>query len=195
MDKLSDYVKVYPNVIPDHVCDMFVELFEKHKDKSRYFPLDDYRYHRLSLFNYPELHDYATAVMSLLGNISKQYFTQVNSDHMIYEGDDLIFGDTTIKKYDPDQTHKLIPHTDNGDAITAVRYLTMVGYLVDNDEGATYFPKLDVRVPCKKGSVALFPPTWQYQHMGEHCVKTPKYIIMCELHWPTMDPDYGVQKY
>ena len=181
LPSLTDYIRVYERVIDPRLCDLLVEGYESHKEYAEFFPSDEYRYHRLDLYHTPDLHSYSNAILNLLQNTSRQYFAQVGADHMLM--DDLTFGIPTIKKYEPDQTHTLVPHVDAGCADTAVRYLTMILYLTDNEQGATYFPQLDVRSPCKKGNIVIFPSTWQYQHMGEHAVKVPKYISMAQLHW------------
>ena len=54
--------------------------------------------------------------------------------------------------------------------------------LNDNEKGETYFPKLDISSPCKKGSILIFPPLWPWLHGGAKPINKSKYIVGSYLH-------------
>jgi hypothetical protein len=79
-----------------------------------------------------------------------------------------------IKKYDvKDQSFP--PHIDVMNLEMSRRFLVMFIYLTDNKAGETIVQ--DVRSPCTKGTMILFPPMWPWVHSGEAPVEVPKYIL------------------
>ncbi|BCV07817.1 MAG: hypothetical protein CM15mL3_0380 [Kanaloavirus sp.] len=60
----------------------------------------------------------------------------------------------------------------------------MLFYLNDVEEGGkTIFPYHHKEFTPVKGSVIIFPPTWEYPHLGEPPASNPKYIMSSYLHY------------
>lgn len=89
-----------------------------------------------------------------------------------------------VKKYVPGGDDRFDEHVDVGDYPSARRYLAMLFYLNDVEEGGeTVFPFHDMMVRPKTGSVLVFPPTWEYPHAGRPPISGPKYIMSTYLHY------------
>ena len=89
-----------------------------------------------------------------------------------------------IKCYN-DEADCFSPHVDVGDAASSRRFLAFLFYLNDNfDGGNTEFrlPNKQVIKP-EKGSVLMFPPTWQYPHEGRPVTAGTKFIMSTYLHY------------
>lgn len=93
------------------------------------------------------------------------------------------FEEVRIKKYMPDDDSRFESHVDVMNHLTAKRFLTFIMYLTDNMAGETEFLTLDIKIPCTRGNLLVFPPTWQYPHRGLKPIIEPKYICMTTLHY------------
>ena len=90
-----------------------------------------------------------------------------------------------IKRYGQD-VDQFSQHVDCTNLANSKRFLVFFLYLTDNDKGATVVEPIGgepVVSPCKKGSVLVFPPFWNFPHRGEMPVKTPKYIVGSYMHY------------
>ncbi len=95
-----------------------------------------------------------------------------------------------IKKYRPGQpTPEDFPtHIDAYNEKTAVRIVAFLWYLNDiEDGGATLFKKLGSVIESRTGRLAIFPPMWMYEHVGEAPVSNDKYVITSYLNF--CDPE------
>ena len=92
-----------------------------------------------------------------------------------------------IKHYTGDSNDQFAPHVDIGDATSCKRYLAFLFYLNDGfDGGSTLFYNSggdDVIITPKQGSVVVFPPTWQYPHVGMPVRNGDKYIMSSYLNY------------
>lgn len=173
---LRDYIKQYDDVIRPYSCEKIIAFFEAHKAHAKRYRTDGYDFTQLDVNEIDE--SLAMAVASECTKAFDGYIAQLGIDYM---EPSMRFEDVRIKKYDPDLDQEFGCHIDNYGPGSSDRFLTFIIYLDDNDEGSTYFPNFDVRVPCKKGSMAVFPPTWQYWHQGCKPVEKPKYILMTSM--------------
>lgn len=89
-----------------------------------------------------------------------------------------------VKKYDPETRDRFDEHVDVVNYATARRYLALLFYLNDVDEGGeTEFPLHGKMIKPEAGSVLVFPPTWEYPHAGRPPVSGSKYIMSTYLHY------------
>ena len=89
-----------------------------------------------------------------------------------------------IKKYEVGGVDRFDEHVDVIDHKSAKRCLAMLFYLNGVDEGGkTIFPYHHKEFTPVKGSVIIFPPTWEYPHLGEPPISNPKYIMSSYLHY------------
>tara|TARA_Y100000034_G_scaffold114845_1_gene151368 strand:+ start:1087 stop:1416 length:330 start_codon:yes stop_codon:yes gene_type:complete len=96
-----------------------------------------------------------------------------------------------MKRYLTNDYDRFDPHVDVLNHETARRFLAFFIYLNDVEEGGetqflninhpgTYLP---YTVKPKRGRLLMFPPTWQYYHVGLKPVSDRKYIIHSYCHY------------
>ena len=89
-----------------------------------------------------------------------------------------------IKKYEVGGEDRFDEHVDVINHKSAKRCLAMLFYLNDVEKGGkTIFPYHNKEFTPIKGSVIIFPPTWEYPHLGEPPISNPKYIMSSYLHY------------
>ena len=94
------------------------------------------------------------------------------------------FEEFRVKRYLDNGKDEFADHVDVGDHSSARRFLVVMMYLNDVEEGGTTdFPKLDIVIPPKCGRIVVFPPTWMYRHAGRPVIKGAKYILGTYLHY------------
>ena len=92
-----------------------------------------------------------------------------------------------VKCYTADTEDQFGPHVDVGDLESCKRYLAFLFYLNDDFKGGhTIFMRDnegDYIVSPKKGSVVVFPPNWQFPHVGTPVKDKDKYIMSSYLNY------------
>ena len=89
-----------------------------------------------------------------------------------------------IKKYAVGGQDRFDEHVDVVNHQSSRRCLAMLFYLNDIDSGGkTVFPYQNKEFTPKRGNVIIFPPTWEYPHLGEPPIGSPKYIMSTYLHY------------
>ncbi len=168
------------NILPTNLCDYLINLYESDKDnrervdnesKPTFTQLNLNRYHRKivsNLFNY-----FSLALDSYKKEVpSSKYLPEIK-----------YIEEFRIKKYEVGGVDRFDEHVDVIDHKSAKRCLALF-YLNDVDEGGkTIFPHHHKEFTPVKGSVIIFPPTWEYPHLGEPPISNPKYIMSSYLHY------------
>ena len=169
------------NILPTNLCDYLINVYESDKDnrervdnesKPTFTQLNLNRYHRKTvsnLFNY-----FSLALNSYKKDVpTSKYLPEIK-----------YIEEFRIKKYEIGGVDRFDEHVDVIDHKSAKRCLAMLFYLNDVDEGGkTIFPHHHKEFTPVKGSVIIFPPTWEYPHLGEPPVSNPKYIMSSYLHY------------
>lgn len=174
--QLTDFIRVYNNVVSDEYCDKLISIAE-----SQGFELYEepaYRFLQVNI-NQKGLLDIANDFASALIPIAENYFDSINVSKFIsVQG----FEQVRIKKYPAGSNFEFSSHIDAANKDTAVRYLIFILYLNDNN-GSTVFDQLDFEYEPRKGSVIVFPPFWMFPHSGKTPTDRDKYIMMTSLHF------------
>lgn len=171
---ISDFIRVYDDIIPGDVCDSLIELFESRTPEVHDTP--GYKFHQVNLMAGDDITPGVDLVQRVIPLIDL-YMQDVG-----FYGNPLPlthFEDVRIKRYTPGGEFKM--HVDVNDHASARRALIFIVYLNDND-GDTFFPHGGVRIQPKKGRVAIFPPFWMFPHSGTPPTTT-KYIAMSAVHY------------
>lgn len=178
-DKLTDYIKVYGDVLSESACKAIIDTFEAHRENVEYYDTDLYKFNQLELNRVPDLHNLTMSVAQRIKPFYQDYFHSLGMDQFV---DMDKWEAIRIKKYlkGTDEQFKL--HVDVTDHASAARFAVAILYLNDND-GYTAFPSLGVAVEPKPGRLIIFPPTWQYPHYGAKPTNNDKYILMTCLHY------------
>ena len=204
LEKKDMYVRVYENALSDSFCDHIIKKFEENPDFHALHPKTSYetrliikggleklkghvgaKYTTEMLFNEnkEELKYEDTYVSQQLGRYLVKYFNELD---LSGEAKGLIGNSDSgyqMQKYTKNEGRYIFHHDfsvefkrrDEGNQI-GYRTLTFLFYLNDVEEGGeTTFPEFKVKP--KKGSLLLFPATWNYVHSANIPKSNDKYII------------------
>ena len=169
------------HVLPDKACDFLIELYDSNpsqherieKDfKPTFTQLNLNRYHGKIV---SELCSYFNKSLDIYKSRVKQaqYLPKVE-----------LLEEFRIKKYNVGGSDRFDEHVDVVDHKTSKRCLAMLFYLNSVPVGGhTKFPEQGDSIRPTKGHVVVFPPTWEYPHIGEPPISNPKYIMSTYLHY------------
>ena len=169
------------HVLPDKACDFLIELYDSNpsqherieKDfKPTFTQLNLNRYHGKIV---SELCSYFNKSLDIYKSRVKQaqYLPKVE-----------LLEEFRIKKYNVGGSDRFDEHVDVVDHKTSKRCLAMLFYLNSVPVGGhTKFPEQGDSIRPTKGYVVVFPPTWEYPHIGEPPISNPKYIMSTYLHY------------
>jgi prolyl 4-hydroxylase len=184
MKNLSDYVRVYDNVLTESICSEIINLFES-------YPENHEKINAGGRPNFTQL-NYAREFarhsnFSELVKSFKFYIDQYQKDTRTGDyqfPNTYAFEEFRVKRYRPEKNERFDLHTDVGDHSSARRFLAFFFYLNDVDEGGeTVFPTLDISIKPKEGRLLIFPPLWMFPHSGMIPVSNTKYILGSYLHY------------
>jgi prolyl 4-hydroxylase len=176
---LSDFIKVYDNVFDGHSCKQLIDIFETCSEYHEIHDNDTYKFRQLNFNAHKETFPIAQGFVHHLISYYEKYFDDVGlSQYVNISG----FEEVRLKKYTLGDESQFKTHVDVADLLSSKRSLVAILYLNDND-GCTNFPTLDISVKPKVGRVVMFPPTWMFPHAGLPPTDKDKYIIMTCLHY------------
>lgn len=178
-DKLTDYIKIYDDVVSPASCKHIIDQYESHQHLVEVHDNDLYKFHQLNLNHTDDLMALANAYVQNLVPYYEDYFNSLGLRQYV---DIDNFEEVRIKKYAKGSGEQFRTHCDVMDKSSASRFAIAILYLNDND-GLTTFPHLNVGVPPKAGRVVIFPPTWMFPHNGIPPKDDDKYIMMTCLHY------------
>lgn len=174
MSKLSDYIKVYDDVITKETCDYLIRLFNS--EKSEHKKTIAYDFYETNMMRSKQFLNVGQQFTGLMQGIYSKY-----SSEFKFFPKTRYFEEPRMKRYEPNEgVFKW--HTDNTTTESSKRLLVMFFYLNDVEEGGETKFRFEstgeeISVKPKAGSVVCFPPTWQYPHMGCTPISGPKYVI------------------
>ena len=177
--KLSDFIRIYDDVVPVEHCKYIIEDFERHKEFVVEHDTPLYKFHQLNLNHTPDLIDLANAFAGSLVPYYEDYFNSLGMSQYVDMNN---FEEVRIKKYLKGSNDQFKTHVDVTDHASASRFCIAILYLNDND-GLTTFPHLGVGVQPKAGRVVMFPPFWMFPHNGLIPKNDDKYIMMTCLRY------------
>lgn len=178
-DKLTDFIKIYDDVVSPSSCKQIIEQFEQHQHLVEVHDTDLYKFHQLNLNHTEDLIQLANVYVNNLIPYYEDYFQSLGLRQYVEIEN---FEEVRIKKYLKGSEEQFKTHCDVMDKSSASRFAIAILYLNDND-GLTTFPNLGVGVPPKAGRVVIFPPTWMFPHNGIPPKDDDKYIMMTCLHY------------
>lgn len=176
--KLQEFIKFYENVLDSDFCDHIIYEFKNKSEHITYYNNQHYKFEQLNLNTCGSekiaksfIHKVIPYIQEYTESLGFQSYIKIRG-----------FEHVRIKKYLKGSDYRFDTHVDVDDKDSCVRYLTFILYLNDNN-GHTTFPYLDLSFKPKKGSMIMFPPFWMFPHSGETPKDTDKYIIMSSLHY------------
>jgi len=169
------------NVLPANICDYLIKLYETdvenhervdNQSKPNFTQLNLNKYHANMISN---LCNYFTISLNRYKQdvLQAKYLPQVK-----------YLEEFRIKKYETGGEDRFDEHVDVIDHQSSKRSLAMLFYLNDVVSGGkTIFPYQNKEFTPNRGDVIIFPPTWEYPHLGEPPISNPKYIMSTYLHY------------
>lgn len=190
MNNLSDYVKVYDDVLSPEICNELIRVFDElnpvktpYMRKSEYEWDTDYRsFLELDLSHQHEFKEFIPDYYARVRQVYDHYKSVTPSTYLPHK---FGFEDARMKKYEANQHDQFGWHSDVGDYPSARRYLVMFAYLNDVDEGGEteFESEVEFTVKPKQGRMVVFPPMWMFPHRGKQPISGPKYILSTYLHY------------
>ena len=171
-------VKVYDNIIPGVTCKRLLDLFEKNEEHQEYIN-EDYCpcFTQLNLNQLSP--DTVRSLLPFLVEVYNLYKKDIKNNYLppLKELEEF-----RIKRYYNNGNEKFDEHVDVTDSSSSIRAVAFLFYLNDND-GNTLFPLHDLNIEPVSGRVIVFPPTWEYPHLGLPPKNDSKYIMSTYIHY------------
>lgn len=196
MKNLTDFIKIYDNVLSKSICDNMISIFEEKPElrrKSSFTWDKDYRdFSELEITTDNRFVDHCNYVYSKINGAYHEYKTELSLTQFDNIGrffpKNYGFEKLRMKKYEANDHDQFGWHVDVGDYASARRYLVMFLYLNDVDEGGETEFSSNVfgnsfQIKPKCGSMVVFPPMWMFPHIGKKPISGPKYILSSYAHY------------
>lgn len=185
---ITDYIKVYETALPPDLCGEIIKRFDASPTKKDEYDKPDGQdkpvrsYQEITLVKgHAEFLDIQAVMMKVAELAALKYQTEMSLRTFPKE-----IGCETyrIQKFRAGTEDHFHYHVDVANYASARRFLGMVWFLNDVDEGGeNYFPHPNVRVKPRQGRLLMYPSTWVYPHTVEPCVSGDSYVITTYLHY------------
>ena len=178
----KDFILKIDDAISTNTCKKIIELFESNYIHSE-------RIVNEGAPNFTQLNvnkqisnlvsPLSGTVLNHLNQYKKQY-----SQFAKYFPPKICLEEFRIKCYNSEWEDRFDLHVDVTDKNSSIRFLSFLYYLnEDFFGGETIFPEQNISINPKTGSLIIFPPTWQYPHIGTRIKSGKKYIMSTYLHY------------
>lgn len=177
---LTDYIKVYDDILDKETCDSIIARYESSLEHET-VESEIYKFEQLNITKLEPWQDISQMFAGLSYSGATSYFNDVQVPIVPQlQG----FEEIRIKRYRPNENERFDLHVDVGDNRSSKRFLVVFCYLNDVEEGGeTTFPTLGISVKPKAGRVLMFPPLWMFPHEARAPVSSNKYIMGTYLHY------------
>ena len=173
--ELTDFIKVYDDVLSKDECDQFIKIFEEGGSigKRNYYN-DTLRFTQYWVPYSP----FTKSIRDKIRNIQSEYCYDMNKflDCNVFPRK-CELERFKIKKYVPKKNDEFKTHVDSIDLLSCQRFLSCLVYLNDVEEGGKTVFNDDFEIEPKVGRLIIFPPLWLYPHSGKSPISNPKYIL------------------
>ena len=177
-EKNIHMVKVYDNIISGVTCKRLLDLFEKNTEHHEYIDCNS-----CPCFTQLNLNQLSqNIVQSLIPYLAEVYIKYKKDVKSKYIPPLKELEEFRIKRYYNNGNEKVDEHVDVTDDDSSVRALSFLFYLNNND-GNTLFPLHNLNIQPVSGRVIVFPPTWEYPHIGLPPKIDSKYIMSTYIHY------------
>ena len=180
MKHLSDYVRICPDVLSEEVCEALCLTFETSQGKEEIkndvidFTQVNLNVHHSNLLNH---------LIGPTQEVLARYKKKLKAETLWFPRNTLALEEYRVKCYNGGTGQQFKPHVDVGDHNSSRRFLSFLFYLNDNFTGGETQFIGGRTIKPKRGSVLVFPPTWQYPHAGLPVTHGKKFIMSTYLHY------------
>jgi hypothetical protein len=194
--ELENFVRVYNNAVPEDVCKHIIDLFEDCGDHHTMSEIGqgemDSGYRsalELNCSKQEKFRDILDSMNLLAVNMRSQYFTDIKESGvpaLAFPADEpLRLEEWRMHRYD-DNSSFYKPHVDCHDEKSSKRYLALLFYMNDVQEGGeTRFTDHLEPLQChpKEGRLLIFPAWWGFPHEALPPKSNPKYLLKTYFHY------------
>ena len=175
MDRLlSDYIRVYPGIIPLSLCNRLIERFALCEPEI--LDNENHKFKQVNLVKNRATFEQEIKDLALIfSRTVNDYIKELDIKHFPTRWG---YEEFRLKEYS--QGDYFNEHVDANDYPTARRFLSIFAYL--NVNGGTNFECKDVDVD-RPGTIVIFPPLWLYPHYGVVKPEGKKYFLGTYLHY------------
>jgi hypothetical protein len=180
MKHLNDFIRVCPGVLDEEVCELLCLTFDMSKGKKKV---------KNEVIDFTELNlnvHHGDIISHLIGPTQEalsRYKSKLKYETIWFPTNTLALEEFRVKCYNSDAGEQFKTHVDVGDHNSARRFLSFLFYLNDDFTGGETDFAGGITVKPKRGSVLIFPPTWQYPHTGLPLKTGRKFIMSTYLHY------------
>ncbi len=177
---LGDFIVPYHGGLPADICGRIIEAFERDPNrqasKTAAGIVEGGRRGEIVAMTGPEWAELRELVVEKAIVCLHDYASRFSSIEFILKHEETTLSPPIIEKIIPGQGFDW--HIDSGPKGTARRFLSVLTYLQDvNDGGRTEFPLQNKAVQPRQGTMVLFPPYWMFPHRGAPPVREVKYKL------------------
>lgn len=180
MKRLNDFIRVCPDVLDKNLCEYLCLLFETSKGKEKIN-------NEVIKFTQVNLNVHHNHILSrLIGPTQEalsRYRSKLKDETLWFPKNTFALEEFRVKCYNAGTGEQFKTHVDVGNHNSAKRFLAFLFYLNDDFEGGETVFAGERTVKPKRGSVLIFPPTWQYPHAGLPVKTGSKFIMSTYLHY------------
>lgn len=172
-------MREYQDVIPSSFCDALINVFEE--DPQKKVVDNDYKpfFTELNLRHHTDVFN---QIVKIVVPVIERY-QQEFPEQTRFWPKELALEEFRIKRYNSNTGEQFADHVDVASLDSSKRYLAFLFYLNDDFVGGETLFLPDKQVQPVKGSVIVFPPTWQYPHAGLPLISGTKYIMSTYLNF------------
>lgn len=169
---LRHFIKFYPNILPYEICDALIEEFDTHNELQVEQKQGDggFCFQQLNVSSNSTIEPWNTLhtiLVEAFKEALEQYNVDIDYDSSVIFPKELGLEEIRINCTEPTNSKGFLVHTDVGNYSSAKRFITLLIYLNDIEEGGdACFDALEVSFKPTRGSVLIFPSTWQFPHCG-----------------------------
>lgn len=177
----KDFIFKIDNAISENSCKKIIQFFEKNNNKKRIENNGAPNFTELNINQH--IKELVSPISSTVVQHLKEYENNFLSFSRYFPSK-ICLEEFRIKCYDSKKIDRFDIHVDVTDKESSKRMLAFLYYLnEDFCGGETIFPEHDLSIKPKTGSLIMFPPTWQYPHIGSKVENGKKYIMSTYLHY------------
>tara|TARA_B100002019_G_scaffold277699_2_gene277775 strand:+ start:273 stop:809 length:537 start_codon:yes stop_codon:yes gene_type:complete len=176
-------IRQYANVLSADLCDWLIDTFNEsehaHKhQQTKVMDFVEYNFteNKSNLMGGEEKHQ---EVAKALKKALRDYMAEMKVTIFPEVGGVEAF---RVKRYLKNSSQDFKLHIDCANKASSQRFLAFLFYL-NNSDGETEFTRQGLKATPIQGSVLIFPPTWEYPHIGHPTKDNDKYIMSTYLHY------------
>lgn len=180
--EVENFILKIDNAISNNTCNKIIDLFESnYANSERIINEGAPNFTQLNINQH--IQNLVSPLSGTILNHLKQYKTKFNNFSKFFPPK-ICLEEFRIKCYNSKWDDRFDLHVDVTDKNSSVRFLAFLYYLNEDFSGGdTIFPEQNITIKPKTGSLIIFPPTWQYPHIGTKVISGKKYIMSTYLHY------------